>query len=53
VLAANPCPCAKPAAIRTAQCSALVRRRYLGRLSGPLMDRVDLQVQLLPVTPPS
>jgi magnesium chelatase family protein len=50
VLAANPCPCAKPAGDSHCECSALVRRRYLGRLSGPLMDRVDLQVQLLPVT---
>jgi magnesium chelatase family protein len=49
VLAANPCPCAKPAGDRHCECSALVRRRYLGRLSGPLLDRVDLQVTLDPV----
>jgi magnesium chelatase family protein len=50
VLAANPCPCAKPAGDLHCECSPLVRRRYLGRLSGPLMDRLDLQVYLKPVT---
>src|SRR6266704_399369 len=50
VLAANPCPCAKPAGDTACECSPLVRRRYLGRLSGPLLDRVDLQVELTPVT---
>jgi magnesium chelatase family protein len=50
VLAANPCPCASPAGDAACECSALLRRRYLGRLSGPLMDRVDIQVPLLPVT---
>ncbi|GIH13625.1 YifB family Mg chelatase-like AAA ATPase [Rugosimonospora africana] len=50
VLAANPCPCARPAGDAHCECSALVRRRYLSRLSGPLMDRVDLQVPLTPVT---
>ncbi|NJC68211.1 YifB family Mg chelatase-like AAA ATPase [Planosporangium thailandense] len=50
VLAANPCPCASPEGDRKCDCSRLVRRRYLGRLSGPLLDRIDLQVTLLPVT---
>jgi magnesium chelatase family protein len=50
VLAANPCPCASPAGDAACECSAPVRRRYLGRLSGPLMDRVDIQVPLMPVT---
>ena len=36
VLAANPCPCA-PADPRDCQCAPMVRRRYLGRLSGPLL----------------
>lgn len=49
VLAANPCPCA-PAHDRDCVCSSLVRRRYLGRLSGPLLDRVDLRARLHPVT---
>ncbi len=50
VLAANPCPCAKPAGDAACECVPQARRRYLGRLSGPLLDRVDLQIGLHPVT---
>ena len=52
VLAANPCPCAKPAAPggTGCRCSPAARRRYLGRLSGPLLDRVDVKVRLQPVS---
>jgi magnesium chelatase family protein len=49
VMAANPCPCAKPGGRQTCQCPSIIRRRYQSRLSGPLMDRVDLQVDLDPV----
>jgi magnesium chelatase family protein len=50
VLAANPCPCAKTASTGAAcTCTPLARRRYLARLSGPLLDRVDVKVELLPV----
>lgn len=51
VLAANPCPCAKAASAGGAgcACSPAARRRYLGRLSGPLLDRVDVKVRLQPV----
>jgi magnesium chelatase family protein len=45
VLAANPCPCA-PADPRDCICSGNVKRRYLGKLSGPLLDRVDLRVEM-------
>ena len=50
VLAANPCPCAKPAGDPQCECPPLARRRYLGRLSGPLLDRVDLRIYLGPLT---
>jgi magnesium chelatase family protein len=51
VLAANPCPCASAATTRTAcSCTPLVRRRYLARLSGPLLDRVDVKAEFLPVS---
>ena len=48
VMAANPCPCA-PAHDRDCVCSSLMRRRYLARLSGPLLDRVDLRADLQPL----
>ncbi|MGH3884357.1 MAG: YifB family Mg chelatase-like AAA ATPase [Pseudonocardiaceae bacterium] len=48
VLAANPCPCAPPDD-RDCICAPSARRRYLGRLSGPLLDRVDLRVAMRPV----
>lgn len=47
VLAANPCPCGERGG--RCECTPNQRRRYLGRLSGPLLDRVDLQIDLLPV----
>ncbi|MBS4726850.1 YifB family Mg chelatase-like AAA ATPase [Mycobacterium sp. SM1] len=48
VLAANPCPCA-PADPADCVCTPREKRRYLGRLSGPLLDRVDLRVEMHPV----
>ncbi|MEU4568477.1 YifB family Mg chelatase-like AAA ATPase [Micromonospora sp. NPDC023956] len=49
VLAANPCPCARPVGDTACECSPLARRRYLGRLSGPLRDRIDVQVTVPPL----
>jgi magnesium chelatase family protein len=51
VLAANHCPCAKMiGSADGCRCSPAARRRYLGRLSGPLLDRVDMKVELEPVS---
>jgi magnesium chelatase family protein len=51
VLAANPCPCGRGGGRRLdCTCTADQKRRYSARLSGPLLDRVDLQVPVLPVT---
>ncbi|SDJ17118.1 magnesium chelatase family protein [Frankineae bacterium MT45] len=44
VLAANPCPCG--ARERDCSCTPYTRRRYLQRISGPLLDRVDLRVHV-------
>ncbi|MGG5751882.1 YifB family Mg chelatase-like AAA ATPase [Zafaria sp. Z1313] len=51
VLAANPCPCGMSVGKGLlCTCSTQQRRRYFGRLSGPLLDRIDLQVQVPRVT---
>lgn len=47
LLAANYCPCAKPEAC---SCPPDTRRRYLSRLSGPLLDRVDMHVEVPRIT---
>jgi magnesium chelatase family protein len=50
ILAANPCPCARVAGpAEGCSCSPATRRRYLGRISGPLLDRVDVKIELEPV----
>jgi len=51
VLAANPCPCGN-SGVRDAECTCtpFARRRYLGRLSGPLLDRVDIRLDVPRVT---
>lgn len=47
VLAANPCPCGEGYGKGLAcRCRPTERRAYAARLSGPLMDRVDIQVQV-------
>lgn len=50
VLAANPCPCGRHG-IRGADCECRPSsvRRYRARLSGPLMDRIDLRVTVQPL----
>ncbi|WP_313279949.1 YifB family Mg chelatase-like AAA ATPase [Timonella senegalensis] len=52
VVAANPCPCGNSFGNGVGcVCTSIQRRRYIHRLSGPLLDRIDLQVQVLPVSP--
>lgn len=47
VLAANPCPCGKASGKGVdCTCTPTMRRRYYGRMSGPLLDRVDIQLQV-------
>ena len=51
VLAANPCPCGRATGTGAdCTCSPMARRRYLQRLSGPLLDRVDIQVEVAAVS---
>jgi len=49
ILAANPCPCAQPRE-DACRCASVDRRRYAARLSGPLMDRVDIRARMAPIT---
>ncbi|QOT20878.1 YifB family Mg chelatase-like AAA ATPase [Paenarthrobacter sp. YJN-D] len=47
ILAANPCPCGKATGKGLdCTCTAMMRRRYIGRMSGPLLDRVDIQLNV-------
>ncbi|MGD9763397.1 MAG: YifB family Mg chelatase-like AAA ATPase [Candidatus Binatia bacterium] len=47
VAAMNPCPCGYLGdAQRPCTCSAVQIQRYRGRVSGPLLDRIDIQVQV-------
>lgn len=51
IIAANPCPCGHALDPHgRCQCTPTQRRRYLGRISGPLMDRVDIRVVVDPPT---
>jgi magnesium chelatase family protein len=51
VLAANPCPCGQSVVRgRDCMCSPMAKLRYFGRLSGPLLDRVDLRREMRPAT---
>ncbi len=50
VAAANPCPCGNALSKEKAcRCSPLVRLRYQQRVSGPILDRIDLHVLVQPV----
>ena len=47
----NPCPCGNLGSRqKECRCSPGEIKRYLGRISGPLLDRIDLQVEMDAVT---
>ncbi|GAA3358915.1 YifB family Mg chelatase-like AAA ATPase [Streptomyces antimycoticus] len=47
MLAANPCPCGRYGLVGdVCECTPTTVRRYQARLSGPLLDRVDLRVHV-------
>ncbi len=47
VAAMNPCPCGYlGSAVRTCRCSPDQVARYQGKLSGPLLDRIDLHIEV-------
>jgi magnesium chelatase family protein len=50
VAAMNPCPCGRAGLVRPrCRCQPAQVTRYRARISGPLLDRIDLQLQLPPV----
>jgi len=51
VASMNPCPCGHQGDPRTpCRCSQIAVERYRGRISGPLLDRIDLHVEVPGVT---
>lgn len=46
VAAMNPCPCGRGGRPGSCTCSDAARARYARRLSGPLLDRIDLRVDV-------
>lgn len=47
VAAMNPCPCGYYPDLKRCSCTDLEIKRYSGRVSGPLLDRIDLRVGVL------
>jgi magnesium chelatase family protein len=55
IAAMNPCPCgylgAAPGARKSCRCTPDAVAKYQGRISGPLLDRIDLQIELQATSP--
>lgn len=49
VAASNPCPCGYYGEGDRCTCTPTQRQRYLSKLSGPILDRIDLHVWMHPV----
>ena len=51
VAATNPCPCGYYGEGDRCSCTPSKRMAYLSKLSGPIMDRIDIQLWMSPVDP--
>ncbi len=49
--AMNPCPCGEARPGHSCRCNDVARARYARRLSGPLLDRFDLRIEVEPPDP--
>lgn len=49
VAAMNPCPCGHYPDMAKCRCTPYEVKRYLGRISGPVLDRIDLCVEAMPM----
>jgi magnesium chelatase family protein len=50
IAAINPCPCGyynHPT--KDCQCAPNIVQRYLGKISGPVLDRIDMHIEVVPV----
>lgn len=51
VASMNPCPCGYfTHPTKQCTCTAMQVQKYLGRISGPLLDRIDLQIEISPLS---
>ena len=46
VASMNPCPCGYFGSARECKCSPMQIQRYLGKISGPLLDRIDIHIDV-------
>lgn len=46
VASMNPCPCGYYGSARECKCSPPQIQRYVGKISGPLMDRIDIHIDV-------
>lgn len=46
VASMNPCPCGYFGSQRECQCSPMQIQRYVGKISGPLLDRIDIHIDV-------
>ncbi len=46
VASMNPCPCGYFGSSRECKCSPQIIQRYVGKISGPLMDRIDIHIDV-------
>ena len=50
VASMNPCPCGFYGSLdKECTCSSQAISKYMGKISGPLLDRIDIQIEVTPV----